>query len=117
MTWVLFLRYHLMSRQIRKENLLSSLPETKPKQNGSNQTEPVPWLVLFKSPALWYVRSCHVFLLVLFFRAGLQYELSNILCDTHSNFLFSPKKGCSGSALWPHVGFQRVGKLVTNVLP
>ena len=53
MAWVLFLRYYLMSKQRRKEDILSSIHDGKQKQNGSSKKEPVPWLLLFKSPALW----------------------------------------------------------------
>ena len=63
MAWVLFLRYYLIAKQNKKAMILSV---NDPASSETVPSEPVPWMLLFRKAAFWYV-SAHF---VVLFYAG-----------------------------------------------
>ena len=54
MAWVLFLRYYLIAKQNKKAMILSV---NDPASSETVPSEPVPWMLLFRKAAFWYVST------------------------------------------------------------
>ena len=54
MAWVLFLRYYLIAKQNKKAMILSV---NDPASSETVSSEPVPWMLLFRKAAFWYVSA------------------------------------------------------------